>query len=330
MAKILKSGIQTLIEDLNGRIGYKDIGIAHSGFMDSYSGRMVNLLVGNDSNEAAIEIAGGGFSIKFEEEAVIAYGGSTIKATINENEVESYTALYVHPGDVFTTGKFSIETKGFRQYLAIANGIKAENYLGSKSTAIYGGFGGYNGRKLEDGDELVLGKLSDSVKDRVGIHIKKEFLPKLSSTWTMRAIPGPDGAPDFFTYEGMEQFFSTEYKAQMFCDRSGIRLKGPKPIWSPKRIAAGGHPSNITDHGYPGPGCVNISGDTLILFPCECPTSGGLICALSVIKADQWMMGQIIPGRDSISFEYCTQEEANRIRKSQNEIFNRKDIFSNE
>lgn len=101
----------------------------------------------------------------------------------------------------------------------------------------------------------------------------------------------------------------------------GYTVRGPIPKWNEDRVKAGGHPSNITDHGYPGPGGVNISGDTLIMFPNECPTSGGLICVMSIIYADQWMMGQIFPGKDKIRFKYTTQEEAIELRKMQMDVF---------
>lgn len=321
MAKILSAGIQTLIEDLDGRPGYMDIGISHSGFMDHYTARLLNKVIGNKLNEAGLEIAGGNFSILFEEPSVIAYGGASIEAYINGEEIPPFAAVAVKPGDVFRTGKLMPTTKGFRTYFAVAGGISAEEYLGSKATATYGSFGGYEGRSLRKEDRLTLGIVSEKNRHFVGKKIRKEYFPALTDTWVFRAMPGPDAAPDFLTEEGMDEIYSSEYKAQMFCDRAGIRLNGPKPIWNPERAAAGGHPSNITDHGYPVPGGVNVSGDTLIMFPIEAPTCGGLICVVSVIYADIWKMGQVFPGRDRIHFEYATQKDANRLRKEQAEIF---------
>lgn len=321
MAKIISAGIQTLIEDLDGREGYMDIGISHSGCMDFYTARLLNKVVGNDLNEAEFEIAGGNFSIQFEEEAVIAYGGSTIEAYVNDTPIPAFQAIKVEYGDILKTGKMLPTTKGFRTYLSISGGMEAEEYLGSKSTSVYGGFGGFEGRSLKKNDQIKLGKISEENKNHIGKKVKDKYRPQMTDTWVFRAMPGPDAAPDFLTEEGMEQIYSTEYKAQMYCDRSGIRLKGPKPIWNPQRVVAGGHPSNITDHAYPGPGGVNISGDTLILFPVEAPTCGGLICALSVVYADIWKMGQIFPGRDKIRFTYATQEEACKFRKEQLMVF---------
>ena len=52
------------------------------------------------------------------------------------------------------------------------------------------------------------------------------------------------------------------------------------------------------------------------MFTCESPTSGGLICALSVIEEDLWKMGQIFPGRDKIRFKYCDVKEAVELKKT--------------
>lgn len=321
MAKVLVPGIQSIIEEWQGRKGYMDVGIAHSGTMDHYAARFANLLVGNDLNEALIEITAANFVIEFEEETVIAITGADSKPKIDDTEIELWRTYRVKPGNRLNLGRIGSEVNGFRQYLAVAGGVNADEYLGSKSTAVYGGFGGIEGRALKREDIITFGKPSKSLEDLEGRTVKKELKPTYRQRWEMRAIPGPNGAPDFFTEEGMELFFTATYKAQLICDRSGIRLDGPKPIFNAERAAAGGHPSNITDHGYPGPGCLNISGDTPIILPREGPTSGGYVCALSIIYVDQWMMGQIVPGRDEVKFTYCTLDEAIELRKEQNKIF---------
>jgi biotin-dependent carboxylase-like uncharacterized protein len=321
MAVILQSGIQTLIQDWNGRVGYMDIGIARSGFMDHYAGRLANLLAGNPLNTAALEITAGGVEIEFEEKAVVALTGADLGATLNDGKLEMNMAVRVKPKDVLKTGYLSNTTLGFRQYLTVSGGIITKDYLGSKATAVYGSFGGYQGRALKSGDSLSFGKSTLRARLNAGKRVKEAYLPPYSHQWIMRVLPGPDTSPDFFTEEGMDQFFETEYKVTEAADRSGIRLKGPKPVWNPQRMMAGGHPSNIVDHGYPGPGCINVSGDTLIIFPRECPTSGGYVCPFSIIYADQWMVGQIVPLKDTVKFCCVTPEEAIELRKQQNSIF---------
>ena len=224
--------------------------------------------------------------------------------------------------DSFESGRLAKDTLGFREYLAVAGGFDVKPYMGSKTTSLYGGFGGYKGRALKQGDVLPLGKPSGKLEDLVGRKAKPKLIPKYGKEWELKAIPGPNGAPDFFAMEGMEQFFSTKFKAQTESDRSGIRLSGPKPVWSEgRKKECKGHPSNILDHGYPVPGAVNVAGDTPIILGPEGPTLGGFVCAMHVIYADQWKLGQIFPGRDIVRFKYCTPEEAIHLRKEQNKIF---------
>ena len=120
MAIVLSCGMQTLLEDLKGRCGYMDIGVSRSGMLDDYAGRLLNALVGNDDRMAAIEIVGGGFTLEFQEETVIAVGGAKLPVTLNDSELPPYTAVAVQPGDVLKTGRFSKESRGFRQYVAVA------------------------------------------------------------------------------------------------------------------------------------------------------------------------------------------------------------------
>jgi len=318
MAKVLSAGLQTLIETWKGRPGYMELGISHSGTMDNYASRFANLLVGNDLNDPLIEITAGNFAISFEEEKIVAITGANFPCKLAGEPVAMWESFAVKPGDLLQIGALTPDVQGFRVYIAVSGGVDVPEFLGSKATAVYGSFGGYQGRALKRGDILTF---CESTKGKAGMKVADKYIPVYSDMWEMRAIPGPDGAPDFFTEEGMELFFSATWKTQTLADRSGIRLSGPAPIFSPERKAAGGHPSNITDHGYPGPGCVNVSGETPILFPREAPTSGGYVCALSVVYADQWMMGQICPGKDSVKFVVSTQEEANELRREQNAVF---------
>ena len=73
--KILKTGMLDSIQDL-GRFGYQQFGINPNGCMDKYAAAIANILVGNDNNEAVIEIHFPAPSIFFEEPAMIALSGA--------------------------------------------------------------------------------------------------------------------------------------------------------------------------------------------------------------------------------------------------------------
>jgi len=322
MLKILNGGIQSLIVEWPGRIGYLNLGFAPSGPFDHFAARTANLIVGNPITEAVIEIATGYFAAEFTTDTIIAVTGADFTSTLNGEPIPLWEAIEVKKGDVFESGKITKDTLGFREYLAVAGGFDIPPYMGSETTSLYGGFGGYKGRALKTGDVLPLRKPSKKLEDLVDRKVNPKFIPKYDKEWELKAIPGPNGAPDFFAEEGMEQFFSTKYQVQIESDRSGIRLSGSKPIWSESRKKeCKGHPSNIFDHGYPVPGTVNVTGDTPIILGPEGPTLGGFVCAMHVIYADQWKLGQMYPGRDIVKFKYCTLKEATHLRKEQNRLF---------
>jgi len=327
MLKIISSGIETLVQDWKGRVGHLDEGISPSGAMDHFAVRAANLIVNNPLNEAVLEIAGGFLKVEFGVDAVIAITGADFGPQLNGNPVPLWQAVRLRKGDVLVSGNMSGNTLGFRQYLAIAGGIDVPLYLNSKATTTYGGFGGYEGRALKKGDEIKLLKPKTDLGNLEGRKLRTDLIPIYGNTWEMRATPGPNGAPDYFSEKGMELLFTAKFRSQVFADRSGIRLTGPELGWAEERKAKGRHPSTLmSEHGYSIPGALNISGDTPILLPREGPTMGGYVCALTVIYVEQWMMGQIVPGKDTVKFIYCTPDEAKQLKVEQNRIFQESSI----
>ena len=73
--KILKRGILSTFQD-QGRIGYQSVGVNIGGVMDSLSFRLLNLILGNNENEAALEIHFPGPQIEFQESCYFAITGA--------------------------------------------------------------------------------------------------------------------------------------------------------------------------------------------------------------------------------------------------------------
>jgi allophanate hydrolase subunit 2 len=122
--------------------------------------------------------------------------------------------------------------------------------------------------------------------------------------------------PDFATERGMNYLFNHEFQVSLNANRSAIRLD-ELPDWFFARESGGvggGHPSNIVDHAYNIRGGLNITGNTPSLLIADGPTLGGFICAINVINADLWRIGQAIPGSDKIVFEQVTPERATALR----------------
>ena len=155
MLKIIQGGVQAVVEDWPGRLGYMGAGMAPAGAMDNVALEFGNLLVGNEKGEAGIEIAVGMFNAQFEKDTVIAVTGADLGATLNGKKLPMWESVRVSAGDKLKFRTYG--ENGFRAYLSIAGGIDVPVYLGSKSTCLVGGYGGYEGRPLKTDDVLETG-----------------------------------------------------------------------------------------------------------------------------------------------------------------------------
>jgi 5-oxoprolinase (ATP-hydrolysing) subunit C len=321
MLKVIKGGVESVVEDWPGRMGYLDNGMASSGAFDPAALGLANVCVGNASGEAGIELAGGYFEGEFADDAVIAIAGTDMGATVNGQPAPMYEAFKVVKGDKIKFSHFG--DVGFRAYMALAGGVDVPVYLDSKATCIFGSYGGFDGRRLEPGDEVKIGKASGSLDSLTGRKIKADKRPRLEREFKLRAVPGPNASPDYVTEAGMEYLFSNAFKTSLTSNRSAVRLDEiPVDIgfFARKDGGVGGsHPSNVLDHAYAIRGTMNVCGNTPILLIADGPTLGGYINCLQVIWADLWKIGQGTPGRDYYKFSYCTPEAAVEARKEMRE-----------
>lgn len=129
-----RPGLLTTLQDL-GRNGSQHLGVPVNGAMDEVSHRLANLLVGNDENEATLEMTLNGPTLRFEEDAVIALCGPDMGGKAGNQIVPWWRPVRVPAG---TTIAFSRPEIGCRAYLAVAGGFDVPLVLGSRSTALVG------------------------------------------------------------------------------------------------------------------------------------------------------------------------------------------------
>ncbi|QKD58822.2 allophanate hydrolase subunit 2-domain-containing protein [Fusarium oxysporum Fo47] len=284
--EVLQPGALTTVQEYPGRTGYWNIGIPPGGPMDSYSFRLANRLVGNPSDAAGLECTLGGPSLKFHCDAVIAAVGGVAQVTIDDVTVSMNQAIGVEAGQILSIG---VIEHGHRVYLAIRGGIEVPVVMGSRATFELGKLGGFGGRKLQARDILAAGPADASVSEAQAISpVPVPTHPKAS--WTIRVIPGPHGAPDYFTPQSVRALYLSNWKVHHNSNRLGVRLTGPQPEWSRKSGGeAGLHPSNIHDAPY-SIGSVSFTGDEAVVLGCDGPSLGGFV------------MGQVRPG-DTIRFD---------------------------
>ncbi|MEP0915207.1 urea carboxylase [Leptolyngbya sp. DQ-M1] len=305
---ILEPGTYTTVQDYPGRLGYWDIGVPPSGPMDHFAFRVANRIVGNPESAAGLECTATGPTLRFNCDTTIALTGATMKATLNGQPVEFWTAIEVKAGS--TLKLKGIQGDGYRTYIAVQNGLDVPEYLGSRSTFTLGKFGGHAGRTLRTGDVLHIEKpTSELSAQHCSSKLVQQYKEQCSTQWNIGVMYGPHGAPDFFTPEDIDMFFSTDWTIHHNSARTGIRLIGPKPKWARTDGGeAGLHPSNIHDNAY-AIGTVDFTGDMPIILAHDGPSLGGFVCPATIVQSELWKIGQLKPG-DSVRFYRLSATEA--------------------
>ncbi|MGB7846633.1 MAG: biotin-dependent carboxyltransferase family protein [Candidatus Acidiferrum sp.] len=278
-------GLQTTVQDL-GRVGFGPLGVSPSGAADPIALRLGNLLVGNETWAAALEMTLLGGTFVFPEGAVIALAGADFGATMNGRPVKMWTSHAVSPGMKLALGG----TKDFaRCYLAVAGGIQVDSFLGSASTHLLSGLGGHQGRALRKGDILRLGTSQEKFRER---RISQTVLLTLKPRTILRVTEGPQS--DQFPEESRQTFFCSTFRVKEESDRLGLRLEGPALMASkPGEMITEGAPLGaiqVTPLGQPIALCV------------EQQTTGGYPKIANVIGVDLHRLGQLRP-RMEIRFE---------------------------
>jgi antagonist of KipI len=232
--KVLRAGVLTTVQDL-GRLGWQRYGVPVSGVMDEMSHRVANLLVGNPDGEATLEMTITGPRLEFTEETLFALCGGDFQPTIDRVAVPMARPVFARAGAVLDLAQCRL---GARAYLAVAGGFDLPAVLGSKSTYLRGGFGGFEGRALRRGDLLPTtrgaGELYPSLRGRLAAGARFAA-PKWSveantalmarSHHNIRFVPGRHW--EIFAPDVRERFVASEYRIAANSDRMGYRLDGP-------------------------------------------------------------------------------------------------------
>lgn len=309
--EVVHPGTMTTIQDYPGRTGYWDVGVPPSGPFNSYAFRLGNRLLGNPADSAGLEITLNGPTLQFNVATRFVLAGARFEAQLNGETIDAWQVCCVESGDKLKIGK--VIGGGARAYLLVAGGFDGNDYLGSRSTFTLGQFGGFSGRALRSGDVLHLQEEEPTAAIN---HCDSGILPDYGSTWELRVIAGPQGAPDYFTTENIDTFFASEWEVHYNSSRTGIRLIGPKPEWARSTGGeAGMHPSNIHDNAY-ALGTIDFTGDMPVILGPDGPSPGGFVCPATVIAADLWKLGQLKAG-DKLRFVPVSQSRARELELRQ-------------
>lgn len=295
--KFLNGGLYTTIQDM-GRNGHQKSGFHVCGVMDRRAYRIANMLLNNDLNEAVIEFTLMGPSIQFLEDSVIAITGGNFMPTLNGGPVPMYRAVSVSKDDVL---EFKFAQSGNWGYVAFLGGLDVPVEMDSRSTDVKCGFGGYQGRKIVQGDEISFrekGRKLDNIPNRI------LETPDYSAEVTeIRVVMGPQ--EDYFTAKGIISFLNNPYTLTSQSDRMGYRLDGTYIEHNEKG-------SDIISDGIAfGSIQVPAHGQPIIMLA-DRQTTGGYTKIATVVSTDIPKLVQCKFNK-KIKFTAVTMEEAQEI-----------------
>ncbi len=286
------NSILSTVQDL-GRNRYRKFGINPNGAMDKHAVRLINILFGNNENEAVLEMHFPASSIEFNENAVIALGGADFGATIDDRPIENWRIHCVEKG---STLKFAKKRFGARLYLSVKGGFETEKWLESASVNLVAGIG----KPLKKDDTLHF-----KSKIQVTNHqskIANSLLPIYSKFPTVRVIAGSD-------FEKLNALSEHNFLKQTFSistdsNRMGFRLSGESLylIDNTELISTAVNFGTIQ----------LLPNGQMIILMADHQTTGGYPNIANVISVDLPLLAQLNPN-DKVAFHQVSINEAERL-----------------
>jgi antagonist of KipI len=311
LIEVRAPGLLTTVQDL-GREGFGPMGVSPSGAADPVALRIGNRLVGNAEGAAGLEMTLLGGTFVFPERAEIALTGADFSATLDDESVQLWSSVEVRAGQ---TLRMASTLAGARCYLCVRGGLDVKLFLGSASTHLLSGLGGFEGRALRKGDVLRIGTAGGGFRTFRKRKVVVRALEKLAPRKALRVTAGPQG--DWFSEAAQELFYKATYRVAEESNRMGLRLEGATiPSTGGEMISEGVSLGAVQ---------IPASGLPIILFV-EQQTTGGYPKIANVISADLSNLGQLRP-RDEIRFERVDMETARTLLMEQEKLLASKELI---
>lgn len=276
MVKVLKAGLFSSIQDL-GRYGYQEFGLPYSGVMDRQAAKVANALLGNNENDAVIELTMTGPALKFESDTLICITGADMSPKLNHIGITNNQVVKVKPDDILSFGKLK---KGFRTYLAVLGGFQSEISMCSRSM--------YSGVTLSS--QLSKGNaLEINIFD--GDFNPKNAILKVDNRYIVhheiQVFKGPEF--DLLSIEKQEELLNSDFTISKSNNRMAYQLN---------ESLENDLDAIITSAVLPGTVQLTPSGKLIILMR-DCQTTGGYprvlqLSASSINVLSQKYTGQLI------------------------------------
>jgi len=217
--EIIRAGVNTTFQD-KGRNNLYHIGIPFSGSMDNRNYLLANKLVGNKLDLPVIEFAYQGPLLKYSGDKInIAITGDVIfEIRKKDNKIlgNCYETYQLESGDEIDILSTNKSVYG---YFAVSGEFNLKLQWGSCSINTKANIGSNEGKKLDEGQKINISKLNLNQE-------KKKINYFNSKVENIRVIKGTNF--NYFSEEGIKNFFEKEFTVSKLSDRMGMRLEGPK------------------------------------------------------------------------------------------------------
>ncbi len=296
MIEVINPGWLSLFVD-RGRYGFARLGVPPSSALDRYAFDAVNHLLGNPAGTPVLEVVGKGFAVTSHVNVKCAVTGARVRAFVNADAVPSWAPFPLPRGSRLTVEEVE---EGFRYYIGFSASPALDEAMGSSTTNMECGFGGYKGRPLVRGDVVEF----EEVRSGPGERERPIRVPAMAPPHRIRVVEGPE--IDCFTDGSRTRLFGGEdspgFRVSPRSNRTGVRLEG-KPLFFRK-----GREKSIVSEGVL-PGTIQIPGDGLPVIVLHERTVGGYARAGVVVRADRDRLAHLKPW-DRVFFERVSIEEA--------------------
>lgn len=252
---ILRAGPLTTLQDA-GRFGVLRHGISASGPMDRGAFAAAGVALAR-AGSTGIEFTQG---LAFETDGPLTVATPEVRVLNKGDSVDL-------PG---ASGNYA--------YVRFDREMEVAPVLGSRSTNVTVGLGGYKGRALKPGDRIVLGE-EGRPEPRVAIGMTDG---PIRFTWGLHA--------DLFGPALRQQFIETEFRVTARLDRMGVRLEESGGLFRDHRRL-----SLVSDPIVPGDIQILGDGTPIVLMRDHQPT-GGYPRIATIVSADLDRFAQLRPG----------------------------------
>ncbi|WP_334120759.1 biotin-dependent carboxyltransferase family protein [Limnobacter sp.] len=285
MLKLVKAQGQGIVSDA-GRWGCQHEGVPVGGVLDVFSYTVGNRALGNADNAACLELMGQ-FDFVCAKPCTVLFANRSAHAQLNNRQVVSGQVLVLQVGDVLRTLPPSL---GFWNMLCLRGGVDVPVVMGSRSACIPAGFGGFQGRALQVGDEIHAGDLHSvscldpAVRLAMPLAVGDSAKPLL-----VHCLPGPEF--ESLGKESRDLFQTQLHVLGSQSSRMGYRLNGVKaPLVLKEALSLRSHAVH--------PGMVQLppSGQPLVLLS-ESQVTGGYPRIASVLGCDLWKFANLGTGQ---------------------------------